>query len=87
MKYNISTSELFVNDKLIPLTKNEKKLFEILSKEPGKIVEFDTIFTYIWREDVYDLAKLRSLIYRLKSKLGDNPFESVYEMGYRIKVN
>lgn len=86
MKYDVSLSELHVHEKLFPLTRNEKKLFEILSKEPGKIVGFDTIFIYIWREDICDLSKLRSLIYRLKVKLGENPFESVYEMGYRIKT-
>ena len=84
-KYNKSTSELYVNDKLFKLTKNEKKLFEILIKEPGKVVSFNIIFNFIWREDVYDLSKLRSLIYRLKTKLGFNPFENIYEEGYRVK--
>ncbi|XPV54794.1 MAG: hypothetical protein ACNI3H_06760 [Halarcobacter ebronensis] len=58
----------------------------MLTKEPGKVVGFDTIFNFIWREDVYDLSKLRSLIYRLKTKLGFNPFENLYEEGYRVKI-
>ena len=61
-------------------------MFEILTLQVGKIVSFDTIFNFIWREDVYDLSKLRSLIYRLKNKLGFNPFENLYEEGYRIKI-
>ncbi|WP_417332727.1 response regulator [Halarcobacter sp.] len=86
VKYNRTTSELYVNDEVFKLTRNEKKLFEILTKEPGKVVGFDTIFNFIWREDVYDLSKLRSLIYRLKTKLGFNPFENLYEEGYRVKI-
>lgn len=85
-KFNRNTSELYANDEVYKLTRNEKKLFEILTKEPGKVVSFDTIFNFIWREDVYDLSKLRSLIYRLKTKLGFNPFENLYEEGYRVKV-
>lgn len=85
-KFDKSNSELFINNKLFKLTKNEKKLFEILTKNTGRIVNFDTISSFIWREDVYDLAKLRSLIYRLKNKLGFNPFESFYEEGYRIST-
>ncbi len=50
------------------------------------MINFDTIFNFIWREDVYDLSKLRSLIYRLKNKLGFNPFENLYEEGYRVNV-
>ncbi|RXJ86772.1 response regulator [Arcobacter sp. CECT 8985] len=86
MKYNKVLSELFIDDKSFKLTKNEKKLFDVLTKDAGKIVSFNTIFNYIWREDVYDLSKLRSLIYRLKNKLKCNPFESFYEEGYKVKV-
>ena len=86
IKFDLIELALFIDEKLINLTKNEKKLFEILTLQVGKIVSFDTIFNFIWREDVYDLSKLRSLIYRLKNKLGFNPFENLYEEGYRIKI-
>ncbi len=85
-KYDKTTSELYINDEVFKLTKNERKLFEILTKDAGKIISFDTIFNFIWREDVYDLSKLRSLIYRLKNKIGFNPFENLYEEGYRVKI-
>lgn len=85
-KFDKTNSELFVEETLFKLTRNEKKLFEILTQNSGRIVNFDTIFSFIWREDVYDLSKLRSLIYRLKNKLGFNPFESFYEEGYRITI-
>ena len=86
IKFDLIELALFIDEKLINITKNEKKLFEILTLQVGKIVSFDTIFNFIWREDVYDLSKLRSLIYRLKNKLGFNPFENLYEEGYRIKI-
>ena len=86
IKFDKIETELYIDEKIFKLTKNEKKLFEILTKQAGKVISFDTIFNFIWREDVYDLAKLRSLIYRLKTKLGFNPFENLYEEGYRITV-
>ena len=86
IKFNKIKLELLMYDKILPLTKNEKKLFEILSQKSGSVMSFNTIFNFIWREDVYDLSKLRSLIYRIKNKLNFNPFESVYEEGYRIKI-
>lgn len=85
-KYDKVNCELFIDEKLINLTKNEKKLFFILTKQINKSVSFDTIFNYIWREDAYDLARLRTLIYRLKIKLGFNPFENIHDLGYRIKL-
>lgn len=86
IKFDSIQQELYLNEKPFNLTKTEKKLFDILTSQAGKVVNFDTIFNYIWREDVYDLSKLRSLIYRLKNKLGFNPFENLYEEGYRIKT-
>jgi DNA-binding response OmpR family regulator len=86
IKFDTIQLELFIDEKLFYLTKTEKKLFEILSLNAGKVVSFNTIFNFIYREDVYDLSKLRSLIYRLKNKLGFNPFENLYEEGYRLKL-
>ncbi len=86
LKFDKINSELFQNDEKIKLTKNEKKLFEIITKNPGDIVGFETIYAYIWRENLYDMGKLRTLIYRLRIKLGIDPFENMYEQGYKIKV-
>lgn len=86
IKFNISKSELYKNNEQIKLTKNEKKLFEIMCENPGKTVNFERISTYIWRESIYDKGRLRTLIYRLKIKLGINIFENLYELGYKIKV-
>lgn len=84
--FNKTTSVLYRKNEKIPLSKNEKKLFEIITKKPGEVVSFKMIYAYIWREDLYDLSKLRSLIYRLRTKLKINPFENMYEQGYKIKV-
>jgi DNA-binding response OmpR family regulator len=86
IKFDLLQQELYLDEKFFNLTKTEKKLFDILISQAGKVVSFDTIFNFIWREDVYDLSKLRSLIYRLKTRLGFNPFENLYEEGYRIKI-
>jgi len=86
IKFDKIQLELYKDNSFCKLTKNEKKLLEILSKSAGSTVSFDSIFRFIWREDVYDLSKLRSLIYRLKNKLGLNPFENLYEEGYKLKI-
>ena len=86
LKFDTNKSELYKNDEFVKLTKNEKKLFEILCENPGKVISLERISTYIWRESIYDMGKLRTLIYRLKIKLNTNVFENLYELGYKIKV-
>jgi DNA-binding response OmpR family regulator len=86
LKFDRKKGALFNYDKKISLTKNERKLFEIMTEYPEEITSFYRISTYIWRENMYDMGKLRTLVYRLRIKLGINPFENVYEEGYKIKI-
>jgi len=86
LKFDRSVGTLYNNEKQIILTKNEKKLFEIMTEKPQEIIPFSRIASYIWRESVYDIGKIRTLFYRLRLKLGMDPFESIYEEGYRIKT-
>jgi len=86
LKFDTTNSILYKENSTLKLTKNEKKLFEIITKNPGDIVSFKIIYAYIWREDLYDMGKLRTLIYRLRVKLKINPFENMYEQGYKIKT-
>lgn len=87
LKYDKTNSKLFKKDQEIKLTKNEKKFFDIISQNPKEYVSFEVIYAYIWREDVYDLGKLRTLIYRLKQKIGFSPIENIYEQGYKLRMD
>lgn len=77
---------LYKNHKAIKLTGNEVKLLEILTDFKGETVSFERITNYIWRESLYDMGKLRNIVYRLKNKLQADVFENVYEQGYRLKI-
>lgn len=68
----------------IPLTKNEIKLFEILTEYINESVSFERLNDYIWREAFLDIGRLRTLIYRLKKKIGHDIFENIFEYGYRL---
>ena len=86
MKFDKANSMLYKNDEIIKLTKNEKKLFDLIIQSTQYSASFEKIFAYIWREDIYDLGKLRTLIYRLKLKTKTNLFENIFEQGYKLKV-
>jgi len=86
LKFDKVKVELFKKGKRVKLTKNEKKLFEVLSQKKDEVITFEQISNYIWRESLYDKAKLRMLIYRLRQKLEADPLENSYEFGYKLKV-
>lgn len=86
LKFHKGKSILYKNNEPIKLTKNETKIIELLSDYPKEPVSFEKISSYIWRESIYDLGKLRTLIYRLKQKIGFEIIENVFESGYKLKV-
>jgi len=86
LQFDRNTGTLYNNNEQIILTKNERKLFEIMTEKPDQVIPFNRISTYIWRESIHDMGKIRTLFYRLRLKLGMDPFENIYEEGYRIKT-
>lgn len=86
VKYHKGKSILYKDEEVVHLTGNETKLLDLLSDYPKEAVSFERISSYIWRESLYDLGRLRTLVYRLKQKIGFNIVESVFETGYRLKV-
>jgi DNA-binding response OmpR family regulator len=86
LKFHKGKSILYKNEEAIKLTGNEVKLIELLCDYPKEVVSFERISSYIWRENLYDLGKLRTLIYRLKQKIGFEIVENVFESGYKLKV-
>ena len=86
LKFHKARAILYKNNEPLKLTKNETKIIELLSDYPKESVSFERISTYIWRESIYDLGRLRTLIYRLKQKVGTEFIESVFESGYKLKV-
>lgn len=76
--------QLYKDNAKINLTKFEQQLFEITLKH--RITPLDIIYSYIYRDDLSEYGKLRTLIYRLRKKLNFDLFENFPKVGYRLKV-
>lgn len=84
--YDKGKNLLYKNDEVVKLTGNEIKLFDILTDYPNEPVSFDRISSFIWRDEINDIGKLRTLVYRIKNKLGVNLIENIFEIGYKLKI-
>ena len=78
-------NELTKNEKNIKLTKNEIKLFEILSSSKDRVMSNEDIENYIFDDETVDNKRVRNLISRLKVKLDGSLIESNYGNGYKLK--
>lgn len=82
--------EVRVNDQVIELTPIEYDILSLLSRNVGKSMKYQTILTRVWSEEYeYETNLLKSHIYNLRRKLGDdtqNPSMIINErgVGYRL---
>lgn len=70
----------------IKLSKNEKLLFKLLSSSKNGVFSAIDIENYIFEDIETDNKRIRNLIYRLRSKLDADLVESVYNLGYKLKM-
>lgn len=82
--FDVNTASLYYENSEIKLTRNEKKLITLLLKQLNQVVSIDTIEHYIWPEESVKDNTLRTLIWRLRKKVGDSFIENCNSMGYKI---
>ena len=82
--YNEEKKKLYFKEVEIKLTQKESILLDILYKEKGNIVPFETIEYLIWEDASVSDSTLRTLIYRLRSKLEYKLIETIPLHGCKL---
>ncbi|WP_231988958.1 MULTISPECIES: response regulator transcription factor [Nitratiruptor] len=81
--YDLAAFELKQNGKSIPLTKQEKRILELLIKQRGNVVSIEQFCDEVWGEYV-DSANIRVHITKLRKKIGKDIIKNVHGLGYKI---
>jgi DNA-binding response OmpR family regulator len=71
----------------VKLTKNERRLLELLSTDKNKVFSFFEIFDYISYDDFdkeYDANQIRALVKLIRKKIPKKSIINVYGEGYRF---
>ncbi len=82
---DISVCETFCNNKKIKLTKKENAFIRLLVAQLGLVVTFDQAISYVWDEDGATENSVRTLVWRLRSKLPTEIIKNASGMGYYIE--
>ena len=87
--WDINSKKLYKRNKEINLTKKEISLLNLLSSNLSVSFSNEEIMNYLYdfspKDDSFDTSKYRTLLYRLKTKLGHDIVESIYGIGYKLK--
>ncbi len=85
--WNPEAMELYMDNKLISLTKNEKLLTNLLTAQLNVTALYDDIIYDIWPDDFNDkFPALKTLVKGLRKKLPEESLENVRSIGYKIKL-
>jgi DNA-binding response OmpR family regulator len=82
--FDTEEEQLFYNDLAVKLTIKERGLLKILIRAKGKIVKFEKIENELWHGETVNNTSLRTLIYRLRSKLEHKLIENEFNVGIKL---
>lgn len=84
--YDFTNENLYYDNIPIKLTKKEKMLLSLLIEAKNTTVSFSDIEYNIWPDKIVANSTLRSLIFRLRSKLNHEIIETISNIGCRINI-
>lgn len=82
--YDQEHSTLLFNQETQILTKRQSQIIDLLSRNRGRIVDFEQFQNYVWSEQIVDNATIRAEINRLKKNLKEDFIINVRGMGYMV---
>lgn len=85
-KFYPQSLELFYEEKRIELTHNERLAIHLLLSHIGRVVNMDALINYIWEDEGATHNSVRTLLWRLRSKLPTPIIDNSSRQGYLIKA-
>lgn len=89
VKFNISSKEVYYDEKLLPFTKSEYSICEFLALNHGQVFSKERIYESLFGFDGdSDTSAIVEHIKNIRSKfkkIGINPIETVWGIGYKWK--
>lgn len=82
--FDLKTAQLYYKSKYIKLGIKEKQLLAVLTEAQGLVISNEQLEHKLWADNAPSNSSLRTLVYRLKSKLGCNIIETSYSNGYKL---
>lgn len=90
LRIDLDKHVVLLDNERIHLTKNELRIIELLSRNPGKVLTYDYLIKNIWGSDMPENNRiLRVNMANIRRKLEENPAEPKYiiteiGVGYRL---
>jgi DNA-binding response OmpR family regulator len=85
--YDLNTNDVYLNDKNIMLSKNQKHLLELLAKNVNSVVSKESLSYHLWMTKEESQSALRTVVYLLRKKLDGIQIQAQSKEGYLLKAS
>lgn len=82
---DIAKNETCYNSQKLKLTKKENAILRLLVAKLGSVITFEQAINYVWKEDGATENSIRTLVWRLRSKLPSDIIKNASGIGYYIE--
>ncbi|WP_171013005.1 response regulator transcription factor [Arcobacter arenosus] len=82
--FDTNTNNLFENEKLVNITKREKKFISLLLSDRNNITSTESIKSSLWEEENVTDERLRTFVKRLRAKTDKELIKNISGQGYII---
>ncbi|MDK9694424.1 MAG: response regulator [Sulfurimonas sp.] len=82
---DIAKNEMFYSGQKLKLTKKENAILRLLVAKLGSVITFEQAISYVWKEDGATENSIRTLVWRLRSKLPTDIIKNASGIGYYIE--
>ena len=83
--FHTSSCETFYKNKKVLLTRKENRFIQLLVSNIGHTVNFEQAISYIWGQTKATENNVRTLVWRLRSKLQADTIKTVSGVGYYVE--
>jgi len=84
-RHDIGLGETFFNNEKIKLTKKENAFIALLVAQLGSVVDFEQATNYVWPQEGATDNSVRTLVWRLRSKLPTDVIKNASGVGYYLE--
>ncbi|MDQ1297527.1 MAG: hypothetical protein QG558_65 [Campylobacterota bacterium] len=84
-RHNIALKETCYHEEKIKLTKKDNAFISLLVAQLGGVVDFAQAIDYVWSQEGASENSVRTLVWRLRSKLPTDVIKNASGMGYYLE--
>lgn len=84
IKYCTIHKELYIDNRICELTKNEKNFLTLLVENRGSKISYDQIEDFVYHGNTKSNNAIRSMVKRLRKKIPENLIQNSMDEGYFI---